>query len=82
MLAIRPYFDRGVVLLTGNGHVRNDIGVPIHLTAAERARTITIGLLENKSAPSEWRARYDVVFITPTQARPDPCATFKRLSSP
>ena len=78
MLAIRPHVDRGVVLLTGNGHARNDIGVPIHLTAAERARTVTIGLLENESAPSEWRARYDVVFITPTQQRPDPCATFKK----
>jgi uncharacterized iron-regulated protein len=78
MLAIRPYFARGVVLLTGNGHARNDIGVPIHLTAAERARTVTIGLLENESAPSEWRARYDIVFITPTQTRPDPCATFKK----
>jgi uncharacterized iron-regulated protein len=82
MLAIRPHFDRGLVLLTGNGHARNDIGVPIHLTTAERARTMTIGLLENESAPSEWRARYDVVFITPTQTRPDPCATFKRPAAP
>src|SRR5258706_395182 len=26
--AIRPYLERGVVLLAGNGHVRRDVGVP------------------------------------------------------
>src|SRR5207237_10514850 len=31
---IRPYVDRGVVLLAGNGHVRRDIGVPFWLSAA------------------------------------------------
>ncbi len=76
-LAIRPYFDRGVVLLTGNGHARNDIGVPIHLAAAERARTVTIGLLEDESAGARWHARFDVAFITPTQPRTDPCASFR-----
>ncbi len=44
--AIAAYADRGVVLLTGNGHARRDIGVPRHLSARDRARSISIGLLE------------------------------------
>lgn len=71
--ALRPYADRGVILLTGNGHARNDVGVPFFLTAAERARTLTIGLLESETATPEIAARFDAAFITPTQQRPDPC---------
>ncbi len=73
--AIRPYFDRGVVLLTGNGHVRNDIGVPSQLSKAERAAVVTIGLLERDSSHSDWPAYFDVAFATPEQPREDPCAT-------
>ena len=75
--AIRPYFTRGVVLLTGNGHAR-EIGVPHFLSGAERARTVTIGLLEAEHAGEDTRARFDVVFVTPTQPRADPCAALKR----
>jgi len=82
MLAIRPHFDRGVVLLTGNGHARSDIGVPYFLTAAERANTISIGLLEDTMAMREWRPRFDVAYVTPTQPRADPCATFKKPVTP
>jgi len=72
--AIEPYFDRGVVLLTGNGHARRDIGVARHLSAPDRARTITIGLLEDDDkAPGE-AAYFDVAMRTPVQPRPDPCA--------
>jgi uncharacterized iron-regulated protein len=77
-LAIRPYFERGVVLLTGNGHARNDVGVPIFLSGAERERTVTIGLLEDEHAGAQWRARFDAVFITPTQPRADPCASLRQ----
>jgi len=82
MLAIRSHLERGVVLLTGNGHARNDIGVPIFLSATDRARTVTIGLLEDETATREERTRFDAVFITPTQQRPDPCATFKKPAAP
>jgi uncharacterized iron-regulated protein len=73
--SIRPHFGRGVVLLTGNGHVRADIGVPYFLGEAERARTIAIGLLERDKAGDDWRQRFDVAFATPVQPREDPCAT-------
>jgi uncharacterized iron-regulated protein len=74
--ALRRHPDRGVILLTGNGHARRDIGVPRHLTAAERQRVWSIGLIE---AGSEDRATfYDVAFMTPRHERADPCAALKR----
>jgi uncharacterized iron-regulated protein len=73
--AIRPHFGRGVVLLTGNGHARTDIGVPFFLNEAERARTIAIGLLEEDNAGNDWRSRFDVAFGSPAQPREDPCAS-------
>jgi uncharacterized iron-regulated protein len=64
-----------VVLLTGNGHARKDIGIPYFLGEAERAQVITIGLLENDGPDDEWAKRFDVAFGTPVQEREDPCAT-------
>ncbi len=75
--AIRPHFGRGVVLLAGNGHVRNDIGVPFFLTAAERARTITIALLE-MGGEGETEMHFDVILLTPVQPREDPCASLRK----
>jgi uncharacterized iron-regulated protein len=76
---IRPYAGRGVVLLSGNGHVRNDIGVPYFLTAAERARTVTIGLLESDDIDAGASAMYfDVVMLTPAQIRPDRCDALRK----
>lgn len=73
--SIRPHFARGVVLLTGNGHARNDIGIPFFLSSAERAQVITIGLLERDQTDADWAQQFDVAFSTPAQAREDPCAT-------
>jgi uncharacterized iron-regulated protein len=68
--AILPYASRGVVLLTGNGHARRDIGVPRHMSEAERSRTWTIGLLESGT---EDQASFDVAFVSEPQPRDDPC---------
>ena len=80
--SIRPYLARELVLLTGNGHARNDIGVPRFMRADERARTVTIGLIEapadGESLPASWPARFDAAFITPRHTRPDPCEAFRR----
>jgi len=75
-LALMPYLQRGVVLLSGNGHVRRDIGVPRYLPAQEAQRVISIGLLEADADPAPPGA-YDVVFRTRVQYRPDPCKTLK-----
>lgn len=76
--ALRSHPDRGVILLTGNGHARRDVGVPRHLTATERQRVWSIGLLEEGSADRS--TFYDVAFLTPRQERPDPCAALKPKS--
>ena len=77
--ALRLHLAGGVVLLTGNGHVRRDVGVPRHLTADERSQTWSIGLLEQGT--DERAKLYDVAFLTPEQPRADPCAQLKPRSS-
>lgn len=83
--AIRPHFGRGVILLAGNGHVRNDIGVPFFLTANERARVLTIGLLEvigSGQSEDEKQTHFDLTFFTPSQPRTDPCEALRNRSEP
>ena len=74
--SIAPYFARGVVLLTGNGHARRDIGVPRHLDPRDAAHVVSIGLLEDDGRAPHNAADFDVVFLTPVQSREDPCAHF------
>ncbi len=76
--AIRPHAARGVVLLTGNGHARIDVGVPFWLTATERAVSVAVGVLErDETAPpaevAEQRAWFDAYLVTEAAERPDPC---------
>jgi len=73
--SILPYAERGVVLLTGNGHARRDIGVLRHLPESARSHAITIGLLEDDAKAAELAGAFDVVYRTAVQARPDPCTT-------
>jgi uncharacterized iron-regulated protein len=77
--AIRPYLQRGVVLLTGNGHVRRDIGVPHYLPAPEHQRIVSIALVErDSSGEAPPPGAFDAVFLTPVQARVDPCQLLRR----
>ena len=73
--SLKPYLARGVILLTGNGHARRDIGVPRHFAAADQSRVWSIGLLEQGT--EDRSALYDVAFVTTEQSRPDPCAALK-----
>ena len=74
--SITPYFSRGVILLTGNGHARRDIGVPRHLAPRDQARVVAIGLLEDNGRSVDRAGDFDVSFLTPVQARADPCGNF------
>ena len=62
-----------VVLIAGNGHVRQDRGVPRHLRdLAPDARVASVGLLEGPLHADERRA-YDWTVQTPAHTRTDPC---------
>ena len=76
--AIRPYAPRGVVLLTGNGHARADIGVPAWLAPDERARAVSIGVLERDEGDGDVATRFDAFVITDRAERPDPCEELRQ----
>jgi uncharacterized iron-regulated protein len=73
--SIRPYINRGVVLLAGNGHVRRDIGIPFWLTNDERRSVVSIGLLErdDDGSDAESATDFDAYVITERAERTDPC---------
>ena len=75
--AIRPYAARGVVLLTGNGHARVDIGVPYWLAPDERRNAVSIGVLERGDEAGESEP-FDAFVLTERAARPDPCDDLRR----
>jgi uncharacterized iron-regulated protein len=78
----------GAVLIAGAGHVRNDYGIPVYLTAtAPGKRVISIAFLEvadQKTEPQEYalpykngRLPFDYVWFTPRVDDEDPCEKFK-----
>lgn len=72
--SLRPYAERGVVLLTGNGHARRDVGVPFWLPADARRGAISIGLLERGGDPVDEPAEaFDAFVMTARAERADPC---------
>jgi uncharacterized iron-regulated protein len=82
----------GAVLIAGNGHVRDDLGVPVYLRVPDqrgaRSTSISVGFLEASAGDAEAdtfpraliaaNPGYDYVVITPAIERPDPCAAFRR----
>jgi uncharacterized iron-regulated protein len=77
----------GAVLIAGNGHVRRDLGVPLHLAARAPQRSVlAVGILEvveGSDRAADYVApagdddrQFDVAVFTPRTARPDPCAGF------
>ena len=77
--AIQPQLARGVVLLTGNGHARRDIGVPVWLTADERRELTSIGIVEAGDEPDDLpQSVFDALVVTPAAERPDPCESLRR----
>jgi uncharacterized iron-regulated protein len=88
-----PQFPR-VVVLTGNGHARRDIGIVRQLPPELAKRVLAIGLLETPQTPAAGGTQpgsddagqrldpavFDQAFFTPEQARPDPCKGLKMPS--
>lgn len=74
---IRDQAPRDVVLIAGNEHVRKDLGVPRWLKLADPQLTVrSIGYLEQGAAA--YPGEFDLTQTMPAQARPDPCAKFKK----
>lgn len=73
--ALRPHVHRGVVLIAGNGHARNDVGVPYWLEPDERAASISVALLERgdeEAFPTD-AIPFDAFVVTPAAERANPC---------
>lgn len=74
LAALETYGER-VVLITGSGHARNDIGVPAALRAARPdVRVFSVGQYESDPGPD---APYDAIVWTAPVDRPDPCLAFQ-----
>ena len=68
------------ILFAGNGHIRNDYGVPQVLRSLDPSKKrVSVGFVEedrhNPKALAELAKLYDFVWITPSIERADPCAT-------
>jgi len=73
---LREHAAQAVVLLAGDGHARQDIGVPTWFDPPTRARVFTVGFLERGDlAPP---SAFDAVVSTDAVPRPDRCATLQR----
>lgn len=64
-----------VVVITGTGHARRDIGVPAKIArAAPELSVLSVGQLESDPGPD---APFDLWIVTDPHPRPDPCAAFR-----
>ncbi|SHF22104.1 Haem-binding uptake, Tiki superfamily, ChaN [Loktanella atrilutea] len=63
-----------VVLITGTGHARTDVGVPAALRLARP--DLTVWALGQTEGAAEAGAPFDAVAVTDATDRPDPCAVF------
>ena len=78
----------GAVLIAGNGHVRNDYGVPAYIRRLDPGtRTVSIALLEvdgERTTVERYADRFsgrfpfDYVWFTPAVDDEDPCEKFRK----
>lgn len=63
-----------VVLITGTGHARTDVGAPAAIRAARP--DLTVWALGQTEGVADANAPFDAINVTPLLDRPDPCAAF------
>jgi len=68
--SIAPHAERGVVLLTGNGHARKDMGVSRWLDVP----STSIALVEDEQDAGA----FDYYVVTERATRPDPCEELRK----
>jgi uncharacterized iron-regulated protein len=85
--AMLPYAQTGAVLIAGDGHVRDDRGVPWALAQlrggapAKDGEIVSVEMLEvldGKTAPSGYDIHADFAFFTPRFSDEDPCEKFRQ----
>jgi uncharacterized iron-regulated protein len=65
-----------VVLLAGNGHVDRNLGVPLHLRADIKVKTINLHAVnDSQDGP---QAAFDSVWTTPALPAKDRCAELQQ----
>jgi uncharacterized iron-regulated protein len=80
MLDARAATGAKPVLLAGNGHVRRDVGVPLHLRSeAPGSKIFSVGLLE--LGTEDPAGAFDARWITARHDRPDPCEALRQRFS-
>ncbi len=73
---LRAHAASGVVLLTGDGHARRDLGVPRWLQSLPPSRVLSVGFVERGTNDPPASA-FDAVVTVDPAARPDPCAQLR-----
>jgi uncharacterized iron-regulated protein len=73
---LRAHAASGVVLLTGDGHARRDLGVPRWLESLGPSRIFSVGFVERGTSDPPASA-FDAVVTAKPVARPDPCAQLR-----
>lgn len=72
---------RPVVLMAGNGHVENSLGVPYWLKVLDpAAKTYSVGILE--AGHEDESDHFDQIFTVKEARREDPCARLKMPKTP
>ena len=76
--------DEGAVVIAGTGHVRNDIGIPVHMAIrAPGRRLISVGFIEvdaglltatGYTRPPVTALFFDYAWFMSAAERADPCA--------
>ena len=78
-VVIRAIDDTGgpVLVITGNGHARQDWGIPAFLEGVRpELRVFSLGQTETEYS-AKFEARYDHVLVARPVERKDPCAAFR-----
>lgn len=80
-VAVRAAADgRLAVVIAGNGHVRRDYGIPIHLAELRPgARVLAVGLIERGA--EDQSKLFDAVWAVPPLQREDPCGLLRKRFS-
>ncbi len=92
LVALHQRTHGPVVLLAGNGHLRNDLAVPVWIHQMDpHAAVVSVAVLESESQSSnqtsptvaqnhdaEPQNAFDVVAYVPEEPRPDPCEALRQ----